>query len=205
MSLTNLLDNREEKRNYGVVIGVVTNNNDPQKMGRVKIKFPWRESSDESNWTRIATAMAGKDRGTYFLPEVGDEVLVSFEHGDIQHPYVIGALWNGQDKPPETNKNGKNDIRTIKSRCGHKIIFNDEQGKESLEIETKSGQKIVLDDSAGKEKVEITDKNGNKILIESAQNAMNISSKMKISIQAPMIEIKADSMLTLQGGLAKIN
>jgi uncharacterized protein involved in type VI secretion and phage assembly len=205
MSLTNLLDNREEKRNYGVVIGVVTNNNDPQKMGRVKIKFPWRESSDESNWTRIATAMAGKDRGTYFLPEVGDEVLVSFEHGDMQHPYVIGALWNGQDKPPETNKNGKNDIRTIKSRSGHKIIFNDEQGKESLEIETKSGQKIVLDDSAGKEKVEITDKNGNKILIESAQNAMNISSKMKISIQAPMIEIKADSMLTLQGGLVKIN
>jgi len=205
MSLSNLLDNREEKRNYGVVIGVVTNNNDPQKMGRVKIKFPWRESSDESNWTRIATAMAGKDRGTYFLPEVGDEVLVSFEHGNIQHPYVIGALWNGQDKPPETNKNGKNDIRTIKSRSGHKIIFNDEQGKESLEIETKSGQKIVLDDSAGKEKVEITDKNGNKILIESAQNAMNISSKMKISIQAPMIEIKADSMLTLQGGLVKIN
>jgi uncharacterized protein involved in type VI secretion and phage assembly len=205
MSLSNLLDNREEKRNYGVVIGIVTNNNDPQKMGRVKIKFPWRESSDESNWTRIATAMAGKDRGTYFLPEVGDEVLVSFEHGNIQHPYVIGALWNGQDKPPETNKNGKNDIRTIKSRSGHKIIFNDEQGKESLEIETKSGQKIVLDDSAGKEKVEITDKNGNKILIESAQNAMNISSKMKISIQAPMIEIKADSMLTLQGGLVKIN
>lgn len=205
MSLTNLLDNREEKRNYGVVIGVVTNNNDPQKMGRVKIKFPWRESSDESNWTRIATAMAGKDRGTYFLPEVGDEVLVSFEHGDMQHPYVIGALWNGQDKPPETNKNGKNDIRTIKSRSGHRIIFNDEQGKESLEIETKSGQKIILDDSAGKEKVEITDKNGNKILIESAQNAMNISSKMKISIQAPMIEIKADSMLTLQGGLVKIN
>ena len=205
MSLTNLLDSREEKRNYGVVIGVVTNNNDPQKMGRVKIKFPWRESSDESNWTRIATAMAGKDRGTYFLPEVGDEVLVSFEHGDMQHPYVIGALWNGQDKPPETNKNGKNDIRTIKSRSGHRIIFNDEQGKESLEIETKSGQKIILDDSAGKEKVEITDKNGNKILIESAQNAMNISSKMKISIQAPMIEIKADSMLTLQGGLVKIN
>ena len=206
MSLTNLYRGEESRKNCGVVIGIVTNNKDPELLGRVKLKFPWRDSSDESNWARIATAMAGNDRGTFFLPEVGDEVLVSFNHGDITQPYVIGALWNGQDKPPEKNANGKNNLRIIKSRSGHKIILNDEQGKETVEIQTKSGHKITLDDSAGNEKIEIKDKTGgNSIIIDSVQNSLSLSSNMKITIQAQMIELKAGGTLTLQGGLVKIN
>src|SRR3972149_536693 len=85
----------------GVVPGIVTNNQDPDGLGRVKIKFPWLSDDNETDWVRIATLMAGGQRGGFFLPEVGDEVLVAFEHGDINHPYVIGALWNGVDKPPE--------------------------------------------------------------------------------------------------------
>jgi uncharacterized protein involved in type VI secretion and phage assembly len=206
MSFADLNSGEEQKRNYGVVIGVVTNNQDPESLGRVKLKFPWRDASDESNWARVATLMAGNDRGTYFLPEVGDEVLVSFDHGDITQPYVIGALWNGKDKPPEKNSDGKNNTRMIKSKSGHKIILNDEQGKEKIDITTKAGNQITLDDSAGNEKIQIKDKTGsNSIVIDAAQNSISLSSKMKISIQAQMIEIKAGSTLNLQGALVKIN
>ncbi len=190
----------------GVVLGIVTNNQDPDNLGRVKLKFPWRDDKDESEWARSATLMGGNDRGTFFLPEVGDEVLVSFEHGDIQQPYVVGALWNGKDKPPTSNQNGKNDIRMIKTRSGHKVVFNDESGKETVEVHTKAGHKIILDDSSGSEKIEIKDKTGsNSIAIDSTQNSVTIKSGAKISLQAPMIEIKADASLDLKGGIVKIN
>ena len=105
MNFWNLLvDTPEKEANlqkiYGVVIGIVTNNQDPDKLGRVKVQFPWLSNEDESFWARIASPMAGDKRGIYFLPEVDDEVLVVFEHGDMRFPYVIGALWNGQDSPP---------------------------------------------------------------------------------------------------------
>ena len=151
----------------GVVVGIMTNNRDPVGIGRVKVRFPWRDESKESGWTRAVTLMAGKGRGTYFLPEVGDEVLISFDHGDIHHPYVIGALWNGEDTPPEANTDGKNNIRMIKSRSGHKIILNDTEGEEKLEIKTESGHSIVLDDTLGGEKIEIKDNKGNSIAIDS--------------------------------------
>jgi uncharacterized protein involved in type VI secretion and phage assembly len=207
---------REEMRGErieGIVLGIVTNNQDPERVGRVKIKFPWLTDSDESYWARVATVMAGKDRGTFFLPEVGDEVLVAFDHGDINHPYVIGTLWNGVDTPPETNADGKNNIRKIKSRSGHEIIFDDEEKKEKIEIRTKAGHTIVLDDSAGKEKIEIKDKKGNKIAIDSAQNSINIESAMQLKIKANVVEIegttsltlKSNAALTIQGLPVKIN
>lgn len=209
-------DESRVRRITGVVIGIVTNNKDTEGMGRVKVKFPWRGDSDESYWARVSTLMAGKDRGAFFLPEVGDEVLVAFDHGDINHPYVIGALWNGVDTPPETNADGKNNIRKIKSRSGHEIIFddNDEQKKEKIEIHTKAGHTIILDDSAGAEKIEIKDKTGNNsIMIDSVQNAIAISSQMKLSIKAQAIEIESGGMmsikssatLTIQGAIVKIN
>lgn len=207
MALFDLVESDREgmrgRRVEGIVLGIVTNNQDPENMGRVKVKFPWLEDSDESYWARVATLMAGKDRGTFFLPEVEDEVLVAFDHGDINHPYVMGTLWNGVDTPPETNENGKNNIRKIKSRSGHEIVFddNDEEMKEKIEIRTNAGHVIVLDDSAGGEKIEIKDKTGNNsIVIDSVQNAITISSQMKLSIKAQMIEIEAESMMTLKSG-----
>jgi uncharacterized protein involved in type VI secretion and phage assembly len=197
---------REEMRGRrieGIVLGIVTNNQDPESVGRVKVKFPWLEDGDESYWARVATLMAGNDRGTFFLPEVEDEVLVAFDHGDINHPYVMGTNWNGVDTPPETNENGKNIIRKINSRSGHEIIFddNDEEMKEKIEIRTNAGHTIVLDDSAGGEKIEIKDKTGNNsIVIDSVQNAITISSQMKLSIKSPMIEIEAEGMMTLKSG-----
>ncbi|MCK4734088.1 MAG: hypothetical protein KAT65_16670, partial [Methanophagales archaeon] len=138
LNLLNQEDDALTGQFYGVFIGLVTNNEDDEKRGRVKVEFPWRGNSNESNWARVATVMAGKDRGTFFLPEVDDEVLVAFDRGDINHPYVIGSLWNGVDTPPETNADGKNNIRKIKSRSGHEIIFDDnhKQKKEKIEIHT---------------------------------------------------------------------
>jgi uncharacterized protein involved in type VI secretion and phage assembly len=203
-------------RIHGVVVGIVTNNQDTDGMGRVKVRFPWRDDADESFWARIAVLMAGPERGSYFLPEVDDEVLVAFDHGDIHHPYVLGALWNGQDHPPEANSDGKNNIRKIRSRSGHEIILDDnsEQQQEKVTVKTHAGHQIVLDDSAGQEKIDIKDKTGNNtIVIDSVQNSIAIQSLMKVSIKSAMIDIEADTMLTLkagatltvQGALVKIN
>ena len=211
MALYDLLGTDKEElegeRIEGIVLGIVTNNQDPERVGRVKIKFPWLTDSDESYWAKVATLMAGKDRGAFFLPEVGDEVLVAFDHGDINYPYVIGALWNGVDTPPETNADGKNNIRKIKSRSGHEIIFddNDEQKKEKIVIHTKAGHTIILDDSAGEEKIEIKDKTGNNsIMIDSVQNAITISSQMKLSIKAQDIEIESGGMMSIKAQIMKI-
>ena len=207
----------QDRRITGVVIGIVTNNKDEEEgLGRVRVKFPWMGGSGESYWARVATVMAGEDRGTFFLPEVGDEVLVAFDHGDINHPYVIGALWNGVDTPPETNADGKNNIRKIKSRSGHEIIFDDnhEQNSEKITIHTNAGHTILLDDSAGAEKIEIKDKtDNNKITIDSVQNSINIESAMQLKIKANVVEIegttsltlKSNAALTIQGLPVKIN
>ena len=201
---------------FGVAPGIVTNNQDSEGLGRVKIRFPWLSDDNETDWVRVATLMAGLERGAFFLPEVGDEVLVAFEHGDVNQPYVIGALWNGVASPPETNSDGKNNIRKIRSRSGHEIIFNDDDtaGQEKIEIHTNAGHKVVLDDSIGQEKIEIIDKTGsNKITIDSVQNSINIESAMQLKIKANMVEIegttsltlKSNAALTIQGLPVKIN
>ena len=210
MSILDVLTDEEQeearaRRINGVAVGIVTNNQDPDGMGRVKLKFPWLSDSNESHWARIATLMAGKDRGSFFLPEVGDEVLVAFEHGDINHPYVVGALWNGVDTPPEDNSDGKNNIRVIKSRSGHIIEFNDDsEGKqEKVTIKTNAGHKIVLDDTAGGEKIEIYDKTEkNFVEIDSVQNAITIKSAMKLTLEAQMIEIKAGATMNIEASAA---
>lgn len=200
----------------GVVVGIVTNNQDPDGMGRVKVRFPWRDDADESFWARMATLMAGPSRGSYFLPEVDDEVLVAFDHGEIHHPYVLGALWNGQDAPPESNRDGKNNIRKITSRSGHEIILDDntDQQQAKVTIQSQAGHQIVLDDASGQEKITIADKTGNNtIVIDSAQNSIAIQSQMRLSLKASTLEIEADTTmtikagatLTIQGSLVKIN
>lgn len=203
-------------RTYGVAAGIVTNNEDPEKLGRLKVKFPWLSDNNETDWIRMTTFMAGGGRGSFFLPEVGDEVLVAFEHGDINRPYIVGTLWNGVDQAPENNSDGQNNIRKIKSRSGHEIIFNDDNKakQEKIEIRTNAGHKVVLDDSAGKEKIEIIDKSGNnKFTIDSVQNSINIESAMQLNIKANTVEIegtgsltlKSTGILTIQGSLVKIN
>lgn len=184
--LGNIGEESRQSKVAGVVLGVVTNNKDPEKLGRVKLRLPWNNRDEESDWIRIAALMAGKEMGIFFLPDVGDQVLVAFDNGDKSFPYVIGAIWDSQNKPPETNSDGKNNVKLIKSRSGHKIIIDDnaEGKKEMLVIQTKSGHKIALDDSQGQEMIEIKDKSGKGFIkIDSAKNELTISSGGKTSIK----------------------
>lgn len=130
---------------YGAVVGVVTSVDDPDELGRVKVTYPWLQDDIESPWARLASFMAGNERGAVFRPAVDDEVLVIFEHGDMRRPYVIGALWNGQDAiPQERGTDADNDICLIKSRSGHTIIFDDTAGSEVVTINDKHGNTIEL-------------------------------------------------------------
>ena len=158
---------------YGVVVGVVTDNQDPDKLGRVKISFPWLSSEDEGYWARLASPMAGKGRGLYFLPEVEDEVLVVFEQGDLRFPYIIGALWNGKDTPPIQNDDGKNNIRLIRSRSGHVVRLDDTQGSEKIEILDKSTK--------------------NSITLDTAANTITITADKDITLSAPKGAIKLEA------------
>jgi uncharacterized protein involved in type VI secretion and phage assembly len=207
---------RKEQAVSGVVIGIVTNSKDPDGLGRVKLNFPWRDDKKESGWARISSLYAGNGRGAVFYPEVNDEVLVAFEQGDINHPYVIGGLWNGKEKPPEPNSDGKNNIKMFHSRSGHEIIFCDDSDgkKEKVEIHTKAGHTILLDDSSGSEKIEITDKTGsNKIAIDSTQNSISLESATQLKVKSNTVEIegtgsltiKSSGVLTIQGSMVKIN
>ena len=152
--------NHADARISGVVPAIVTNNNDSGDVqaARVKVKYPWFPSGTngklESDWARVAVIGGGKDRGIYFMPEVDDEVLVAFEQGDINRPYVLGGLWNGKDAPPEAIgnivKGGKVGLRMIKSRTGHVIKLEESDSVEMISIIDKSTKNsIVLDAKAG--------------------------------------------------------
>ncbi|MEH2258122.1 VgrG-related protein [Nostoc sp.] len=138
------------------LVGLVTNNNDPKGWGRVKVKFPTLTMKDESHWARVVGLGAGNERGFYCLPEIDDEVLVAFEHGDIHRPYIIGGVWNGKDKTVEpvndTIKDGQVRLRTIKTRTGHTVQFVEEDNSDSkagIYITTTNGQCVHLNDSEG--------------------------------------------------------
>ncbi|EFM11324.1 conserved hypothetical protein [Paenibacillus curdlanolyticus YK9] len=209
---------QDRTRIYGVMIAIVTNNQDPEGIGRVKLMYPWRGgtgggASDESNWARIAVPSAGKARGFYFLPEVDDEVLVAFENGDINYPYVLGSLWNGKDTPPGSNDDGNNNKRIIKSRSGHEIVLDDTDGKENITITSKDGQTIKLADGSDGPAIALKDANGNEVVIDGASNAITLKSSQKITIKSNEVQLEANASMTLkssgtlkiQGSIVQIN
>jgi uncharacterized protein involved in type VI secretion and phage assembly len=195
---------------YGVVVGVVTNNKDPDKLGRIKVQFPWLSEENESHWARLATLMAGANRGTVFFPEVGDEVLVAFEHGDIRFPYIIGALWNGVDTPPHDNADGENNLRLIQSRSGHVIRLDDTSGSEKIEIIDRSGSNRIVINTADKT---ITIAADADITIQSQSGALQLSgngielkSQAGVTIEASLnVDVQASAQLNLKGALVNIN
>jgi uncharacterized protein involved in type VI secretion and phage assembly len=131
----------------GLVTARVVDHNDPRKMGRVKVQYDWQEDG-ETGWIRMTTPHAGADRGFMFMPEKGDEVLVAFEHGDAERPYVVGCLWNGVDQAPRSEFWGgdieNNDVKRIVTKSGHRIQLSDKEGKEAIVIATPSKLKIAM-------------------------------------------------------------
>jgi uncharacterized protein involved in type VI secretion and phage assembly len=192
--MSNLLDllgpGRPERDTIaGLVTGVVTNNQDPEKLGRVKVRFPWLSDTDESWWARVASPMAGPDRGVFFLPEVDDEVLVLFEHGDPRFPYVIGQLWSGSAPPFLTNEDGANDRRSIRSRSGHLITLNDAAGEETIEIVDRTGKNSIV----------VSSKDGT--LAISADGDISIASANgKVVISGTAIELASQGDATVDAG-----
>jgi uncharacterized protein involved in type VI secretion and phage assembly len=196
-----------------VATAVVTANDDPEKRARVKLKYPWAEELGDSDWVRVATIGAGPGYGVYFVPEVGDEVLVTFVDADLARPFVIGALWNGRDNPPSGSE-PQPALKQIVTKGGNSFILSDEEGKGGIVLTTAAGHKVTISDESGSEKISFVDKTGqNSLEIDSAGNEITLTAGVKVSMTAPTIEVAADADLTLtsngtltvQGTLVKIN
>jgi uncharacterized protein involved in type VI secretion and phage assembly len=193
----------------GVAIALVTQNKDDEKMCRVKVRYPWHDQPTESYWARLSAPMAGNDRGVVMIPEVGDEVLVAFEREDLRFPYILGALWNGQDAPPVTNDDGNNDKRMIKSRDAHYLLFDDNSTNGGVILTHKKGRRIAFI----KDGWVVEDENGNKVSVETTSGAMTIEAKGQLNIKAASItieatgtmEMKASATMTIRGSLVNIN
>lgn len=189
---------------YGVYPALVSDIQDPDATGRVKVTLPWSPDTAGQRyevWARLATLMGGSKRGSWFVPDVNDEVLVVFEGGDARRPYVIGGLWNGSDAPPESmDGSGRNFKKVLKSRNGVKLTLDDTDGQETFIAETPAGQKVTLKDGPGS--VEIADSNGNSIKLESS--GITITASAKVTVNASNVEVSA-GMVTVNAGMSKFS
>jgi uncharacterized protein involved in type VI secretion and phage assembly len=207
-----------ERRENGIVIGIVSDLNDPAGLGRVKVKYPYLDDK-ESDWAWLVTPMAGSDRGIFFRPEPNDQVLIGCELGDPRRPYVLGALWSSADKPPDiAQQNTKNNQRYMKSRSGHLIRFDDTPGQEKIEIIDKDGSHKVIIDSAHQKiqvicdtgDVEVSAKSGT-VKIEAltvevkATTSLTLESQGPLSIKGTTIDINSTGPMTVAGTPIKLN
>lgn len=187
---------------YGVYTAIVTDVQDPEGLGRVRLRLPWTTDPGGAGyeaWARLATLMAGAERGTWFIPEPDDEVLVAFEAGDPRRPFIVGGLWNGVDAPPEA-MDGDNNIRSITSRSGIKIRLDDTDGGVKLTIETPGGQKITLNDAPAS--IAMVDANGNQVRLEAA--GITLTTPAKFTLDASTVEVSA-SMVIVNAGMSKFS
>jgi uncharacterized protein involved in type VI secretion and phage assembly len=190
---------------YGAYPALVREVTDPDGQGRVKVALPWCPDPEGSGayevWARLATLMAGNNRGAWFIPDVGDEVLVVFLGGDPRHPFVVGGLWNGEDAPPESMDDaGRNQLKKIRSRNGVTVTFDDRDGQERLVLETPGGQKVTLKDGPGA--VEILDSSGNSVKLETS--GITVTAVAKVTVQASAVEVSA-GMVTVNAGMASFS
>jgi uncharacterized protein involved in type VI secretion and phage assembly len=213
-----------------LLVGIVTDNKDPQKWGRVKVKFPTLTEEHTSDWARVVALGAGQNRGFDCLPEINDEVLVGFEHGDIHRPYVIGGVWNGKDAPPEKVDDSVGSkgvrLRTIKTRVGHVLQFIEEDkstSKTGIRVETKAGHKMYLNDSdrhieiktAGGHTIKMDDRSksisiettgGHQIQMNDAGKSVSVKSTGNLSLDAVgNIDISANGNITVKGAIIRLN
>lgn len=179
---------------------LVTDNVDPDNTGRVKVRLAEADDGEEKGrevWARLATLVAGNQRGTWFIPEIDDEVLVAFEGGDAQQFYVIGSLWSKGNSPPET-MNVENDKKVLRLRSGLQITLDEQDGQESFVVTTPGGQSLKLKDGPGA--VEIADSMGNRVLLEA--NGVTIHASATVTLSASVVEVNA-AMLNVHAPLVR--
>lgn len=171
---------------------LVVDNRDPDKLGRVKLQFPIQPGMPKSTWARVATPMAGRHRGWSTIPEVGDEVLVSFMHGDIHHGVVIGGMHNGVDSTPYANEDGSNNLRVFQSRSGHRLTFDDKVGSERIELVSHNeGIHLILDTTT-------------KRLTVFVDGDIEISAEEHYDIRAEDIHISASGNIDIEASEAVV-
>ncbi|WP_192896583.1 phage baseplate assembly protein V [Cohnella sp. AR92] len=202
----------------GVYIGIVAENKDPENLGRVKLTLPVFDEKTTTGWARVATLMGGKDRGSLFIPEVGDEVVVAFQLGDLRHPIVIGSLWNSKSKPP-AGKDEKNNIRKIHTRGGHELVFDDTDGDGKITVKTKKGHSlemleksdtVTIKEANGQNAITIKGGSSNEITVKSGETKITLNNKGDIEISSPksmtlkstQVSIEASATMDIKAGAA---
>ena len=206
------VDAPEERRILGVAPAQVLNNLDQTNLGRVQLRLPWLPGYEP--WARVAVFMAGGSRGSYFIPQVGDEVLVAFNQGDVREPFVIGSLWNGKDQPPAQDPEDPTGTRLIRTPAGHEVSFDDVLG--SIAITSVDQHTITIDP----EKIEISTADGTAVLTLESEGKISLQADVQIDLQAPTINLQGDvlqikgtasanidggGLCEIQAGLVKIN
>lgn len=162
----------------GVVIGLVKDLDDPDGLGRIRVLFPWLSDEELSGWASIASPMAGKSRGYWYMPEVDDEVLIAFEHGDFDHPFVVGFLHNGVDVPPSDGIDVS--VRRIRTVSGHVLEFDDRDGKERVTLKSQGGQTLELTDSP--KQIELSTTTGTKITLTDAPSEIKLATVAGVTV-----------------------
>jgi uncharacterized protein involved in type VI secretion and phage assembly len=203
----------------------VTDNKHPEDEYRVRVTLPSLHDNQNTFWARISTQMAGAEIGSYWLPEINDEVIVAFANGDDQQPIVIGSLWNGTDttiqtvktstddnelKIPNNQQSGENNYRLFHSRSGHILVFSDEEGKEHVSLRTKGNHELCLDDSSGAERIQLYDQNNSqwleinvpekKITLQTDEGDIHIEAKEKITMKCTDFELEASASIKVSSG-----
>lgn len=183
----------------GLVSGTVSNNADPEKLGRVKVKLPTLSTTEESGWARIAAPGAGRQRGLQWLPDVGDEVLVGFENGDPSRPVVLGGVWNRPDPPPRPDQvgDGKAKAITLTSRSGHDISIVEEPKPAITAVLKGKGSELTLSEAS------TSLKGPQKVLVQGQD--VEVTAKGTLSLKGASVEIKADGAVTVKGATIKLN
>lgn len=185
---------------YGVVQGIVAEVDDPEKEGRVKVTFPWFDENTISQWCRVSQLYAGQGYGAMWTPELKDEVLVAFIHGDMRHPIVLGGLYNGVDKPP-TYKAKDKDEKMLRTKAGHEIRFVDTPGEERITVIDKS-EKLHIEINSIENSITIRTEGGKLTL---AGDQIIIKAESSLKIDASKIEATATGDMTLKGTTINLN
>ena len=191
-----------DNRYLGVVEAVVVDVIDPDKEGKVKLQFPWFDEDMVTEYARVSTLYAGNGYGTFFVPEVGDEVLVAFVHGDMRMPVVLGGLYNGQDKPPSDRQKDK-DQKMVRTKAGHELLFDDSQKERRIKVTTAGAHQLDLDDkdkkvvvkTSGGHQVELDD-SGSKVTVKTSggQSLVLDGGSGKVTVTGATVVLDASSV-----------
>jgi uncharacterized protein involved in type VI secretion and phage assembly len=169
----------------------VMDNNDPEALGRIKVQFTWqKEENTVSPWLRMLTPYSGLEKGFYFIPEIGDEVLVAFEGGNAEKPYVMGSFYHGKAKP-DTLFDADNNIKAIRTRSGHTIEFIDKDGGEELKIYDYNKENYVITLASHSKEITIVSQ-GNIDIKAEGDMSMEATGDMKIKANNISMESSMD-------------